>query len=164
MVNLIGNFIFSALQKLGFGDKFINMTKVAFTKIQSKIKINGLLPNSFTLMRGVHQGCPLSMPISLIRIKGIRIGDHEIKIVNFADDTTIFLTDITYINRTQVTLKLYEDASSSEINFSKAKPYGLEHIKIELINQDKWNRHNFSLKFLELILVTLSSITPIGTK
>ena len=24
-------------------------------------------------------------------IKGIQIGDHEIKIVNFADDTTIFL-------------------------------------------------------------------------
>ena len=26
-------------------------------------------------------------------IKGIQIGDHEIKIVNFADDTTIFLRD-----------------------------------------------------------------------
>ena len=25
------------------------------------------------------------------RIKGIQIGDHDIKIVNFADDTTIFL-------------------------------------------------------------------------
>ena len=25
------------------------------------------------------------------RIKGIEIGDHEIKIVNFADDITIFL-------------------------------------------------------------------------
>ena len=24
-------------------------------------------------------------------IKGIQIGDHEIKIVNFADDTTIFI-------------------------------------------------------------------------
>ena len=28
-------------------------------------------------------------------IKGIQIGDHEIKIVNFADDTTIVLKDIT---------------------------------------------------------------------
>ena len=29
------------------------------------------------------------------RIERIQIGEHEIKIVNFADDTTIFLRDIT---------------------------------------------------------------------
>ena len=31
--------------------------------------------------------------------KGIQKGDHEIKIVNFADNTTIFLWDITCLNR-----------------------------------------------------------------
>ena len=45
------------------------------------------------------------------RIKPIEIGDHEIKIVNFADDTTIFLRDITCLDRIQMILKLYEDAS-----------------------------------------------------
>ena len=30
------------------------------------------------------------------RIKGIQIGDHDIKIVNFIDNTTIFLRDITW--------------------------------------------------------------------
>ena len=39
------------------------------------------------------------------RIKGIQIGDHDIKIVNFADNTTIFLRDITCLNRIQVILK-----------------------------------------------------------
>ena len=53
-------------------------------------------------------------------------------------------------------LKLYEDASSSKINFSKANPYGSEHIKIELINQDKFTGHNVSLKYLELVLVALT--------
>ena len=43
-------------------------------------------------------------------IKGIQLGDHEIKIVNFADDITIFLKDITSLNRTQVILKLYQNA------------------------------------------------------
>ena len=47
-------------------------------------------------------------------------------------------------------LKLYEDASSPEINFLKANSYELEHIKIELINQDKWNGRNFPLKNLKL--------------
>ena len=55
-------------------------------------------------------------------------------------------------------LKLYEDASSSQINLSKkANPYGSEHIKIELINQDKFTGHNFSLKYLELVLVALTT-------
>ena len=71
----------------------------------------------------VRQGCLLSMLLyntaaevlaNLInadkRIKGIQIGDHEIKIVNFTDNTTIFLRDITCLNRIQVILKPYENA------------------------------------------------------
>ena len=42
------------------------------------------------------------------RIKGIQIGNHEMKIVNFADNTTILLRDITCLNRMQVILRLYE--------------------------------------------------------
>ena len=60
----------------------------------------------------VRQGCLLSMMLYNItvevlanlinadkRIKGIQIGDHDTKIVNFADNTTIFLRDITCLNR-----------------------------------------------------------------
>ena len=43
------------------------------------------------------------------RIKGMQIGDHEIKIVNFADNTTT-LRDITCLNRIQAILKPYEYA------------------------------------------------------
>ena len=35
-------------------------------------------------------------------MKGVQIGDHEIKLVNFADDIIIFLRDIAYLNRIQV--------------------------------------------------------------
>ena len=80
-------------------------------------------------------------------IKGIQIGDHEIKIVNFADDTTIFLRDITCLNRMQVISKLYEAASSSKTNFSKSQASA-----------------QFSLKYLELTLITLFPIIPNGTK
>ena len=58
-------------------------------------------------------------------MKGVQIGDHEIKLVNFADDITIFLGDITCLNRIQVILKLYEKAFSSKINlFKKSSPIG----------------------------------------
>ena len=54
-------------------------------------------------------------------IKGVQIRDHEIKLVNFADNITIFLEDITCLNRIQVILKLYEEASSSKRNFSQSQ-------------------------------------------
>ena len=44
------------------------------------------------------------------RIKGIQIGDHDIKMVNFADNTIIFLRDITSLrNRIQVIFETYEN-------------------------------------------------------
>ena len=69
--------------------------------MESKIKINSLLSDPLIIMR-VYQGFLLSMLLYIIgnevllnvintnkMIKGIQIGDHEIKIVNFADNTTI---------------------------------------------------------------------------
>ena len=38
------------------------------------------------------------------RIQGIQIEDHEIKRINFADNTTIFLRDITCFNSDSRTL------------------------------------------------------------
>ena len=72
----------------------------------------------------IRQGCLLSILLYNIaaevlanlinadkRIKGIQIGDYDTKIVNFADDTTIFLRGITcLLNRIQVILKPYENA------------------------------------------------------
>ena len=63
----------------------------------------------------VRQGCLLSMLLyntvaevlaNFIKadkgIKGIQIGEHKIKLVNFADNSTIILRDITCLNRIQV--------------------------------------------------------------
>ena len=57
------------------------------------------------------------------RVEGILIGGHEIKIVNFTDNTTIFLRDITFPNKIQVILRLYEkDKLVQRYFFQKAKP------------------------------------------
>ena len=123
------------------------MIQVASVNIQSKI--NGLLSESFTLIQGFHHGCSLSMFLCIIaaevlaifidantRIKGIQTGDHEIKIVNFADDTTIFLRDFSCLTKIELILELSQKASSSKVNFQNARPYGVWHVKTELINQD----------------------------
>ena len=53
-------------------------------------------------------------------IRGVQIGDHEMKILNFPDDTTIFLLrDINCHTRIQSIKKSHEIASSSKTNFSK---------------------------------------------
>ena len=57
------------------------------------------------------------------RIKGVQIEDHEIKIVNLTDNTTIFLGDITCLNKIQVILTQYEkDELVQRQFFQKAKP------------------------------------------
>ena len=91
----------------------LTLLKVVFT--QSKVKINGLLCDPFILCEnfasGVHPQCCYTLlhlkylPISVIKIKGIQTGDHEIKIVNFVDNTTMFLRDIICLNRIQLILK-----------------------------------------------------------
>ena len=95
------------------------MIQVAAINTQYKIKIYSLLSASFTLSQGLHQGCPLSMLLYIIvaealaifidgdaRIKGIQIGDHEIKTVNFADGTTIFLRDFSCLTKIELIIQL----------------------------------------------------------
>ena len=113
--------------------------------------MNRLLFDPFTLTREVCHGRLFSMLLYIIadevlasfinankKIKGIQTGDHEIKIVIFADNTTIFLINITCLDRIEVILKLYEYASSSKKNFSKTQASA-----------------KFLLKYLMLTLVTI---------
>ena len=139
---------------------FIHMIQVAYTSIQCKIKINGLLSEPFTPTRGACQECPLSFLLYIVsykvlavsidtntRIKGIQIGDHEQKILNFVGDTIIFFRQINYLMRIQSNLKLCENvASNLKISFQKFRSNEIKHIKMELMNQGKWYDHNFPLK------------------
>ena len=43
-------FIFMTLEKFGYGENFRHLIKICYNNIQSKIKINGLLSDLFTLM------------------------------------------------------------------------------------------------------------------
>ena len=63
------DFVFYPMQKFKNGDTFIHIITVACTNIQSKVKINGLVSDAFTLMRGVCQECPLSVLLYIIVAK-----------------------------------------------------------------------------------------------
>ena len=147
-------FLFKTLDRFGFGPNFIDWIKVLYNSVSSTVKVNGWFTSFIPLERGLRQGCPLSMPLYVIAAETMAInirsnaGIHgvltpdlqqEVKLSQFADDTTLLLVDEISIRETFHTFDLYEKASGAKINKSKCKglwsgafahrtdqPYGFE--------------------------------------
>ena len=117
---------------------------------------NGHASEPFFLERGVRQGCPLSGILFIIAIellaqqirrsemiKGIEIankGSQEVKLSQYADDTTVLLRDSESVVHLFELISLFERCSGLKINESKS----------ELLWLGSW-RHRKD-KFLDLQL------------
>ena len=101
------DFLLKTLDTFQFGHDFKSWIKILYTNITSCTINNGYASNWFELHRGVRQGCPLSgllfvLAVEILSIairasrdiKGIQIADREIKLSQYADDTTVFCKDI----------------------------------------------------------------------
>ena len=89
-----------------------------YTDISSCVTKNGFASPFFNLKRGVRQGCPLSgllfvLGIELLNlaiqmnsnIKGIKVGEVEIKNSICANDTTLLLRDLDSVQTLLETLE-----------------------------------------------------------
>ncbi len=99
------DFLFNVLKQFNFGDKFINWVKMMYSDRKSYVINNGFLTSSFSMNKGIFQGCPSSLYLFLLvietmasaigqneNIKGIPIDDcNNLKISLFADDSICFL-------------------------------------------------------------------------
>ena len=98
---------------------------------------NGHASPFFQLHRGVRQGCPLSGLLFVIgiellaralqiynSIKGVNIGKKEIKLSQFADDTTVFVSDQDSVSNLLKLLSKFKHASGLEINTTKTDVAG----------------------------------------
>ena len=114
------SFIFDTLRFFGFGDSIINWVKVFYNNTESCILNNGWASNFFETQRGVRQGCPLSPYLFILvaevlakairnntNIKGIFVSNQEIKISQYADDTTLILDGS--IESLSFSLKILDD-------------------------------------------------------
>ena len=94
------------LQLFNFGHDIQNWIKFFYNNVTSCVLNNGHASTFLSLQRGVRQGCPLSgilfvFGIELLSryikndptIKGIQVNKHELKISQYADDTTVFVRD-----------------------------------------------------------------------
>ena len=99
-------FLFKTLNWFGFGNSFQKWIKLLYTDAKACIINNGFTTNYFNLYNGVRQGDPLSpylfimaievLALNIINnksINGIKVTDVEIKICQYADDMTFFLSN-----------------------------------------------------------------------
>ena len=98
------HFIRKTFKYFGCGSSLLNWLKVFYCNSESCILNNGRASNFFELNRGVKQGCPLSPYLFVLSVEvlanaicqkkeicGITVKDKEIKLSQYADDTTLIL-------------------------------------------------------------------------
>jgi len=130
------SFLVRTLERFGFGPNFIGQVKLLYTNIYSQIKVNNFLTDPIPVLRGVRQGCPLSMLLYILvaealanyvkangNIVGVKFHNIEIKLSQFADDTSSFLANLSSLKELLAALTLYEQASGAKINLEKCEVY-----------------------------------------
>ena len=151
------DFLFKALHKFGFGPVFQQWIKTIYNSVSSSVKVNGWFTAFIHLERGLRQGCALSMPLYILtteilathirlspNIRGLKTPDqqHEVKLSQHADDTSLLLRDDESINSTFKCLNQYERASGAKINRDKCKGLwsgSLKHRLDHPLNFDWYN-------------------------
>ena len=129
-------FLDKVLQTMNIGPVFRRWIKTFYTGICCIIKNNGNLSQPVWVQRGVRQGCPLSPLLYVLvaetfgqairidkEIKGVKIPGckREVRISQYADDTTLFLTTSASINRVNNIIEIYQKASNAKLNIAKSK-------------------------------------------
>ena len=97
-------FMIKTLQKVGIEGTYLNIIKAIYDKPTANIILNGEELKPFPLRSGRRQGCTLSPLLFNIvlevlataireekEIKGIQIGEEEIKLSLFADDMILYI-------------------------------------------------------------------------
>ena len=136
------NFIVSVLKRFNFGINFISWLSILYNGVQFKVKNNGWISQSYSMERGLRQGCSLSALVFIIivevlaikirsdkNILGIEIGANEHKLIQYADDTTVCVRNLDSINYVVKAFEMFGICSGLQLNLSKTKGIWLGNLK-----------------------------------
>ena len=160
-------FIFKTMQAVGFSQHFIACIKMLYSNITSKLIINNNLGKSLQVLKGVRQGCPLSMILFIIyqealyrlikktpRIKPLYLpNDQKIKLLGYADDSNVFISRETDLNVLYMIINKFCIATGAQINTQKTKIMGFGKWSTKTTWSANWLvSENTSLKCLGISL------------
>ena len=122
------------LQQMNVGPVYRRWLSTLYTDISSRVIINGYVSRPFGLGRRVRQGCPLSSILyvlvaeslaSFVRaspaVSGLAIGGDNITISQYAEDTTIVVTNDASFNGVDECLTVYQKGSGARLNRAKSE-------------------------------------------
>lgn len=132
--------ILHSLELFGFGEFTIAAIKVLFNSIKTCVLNSGYSSQYFYPSRGIRQGCCCSPSLFVIavellailvrastNIRGIPIAGKNIKISQYADDTTFFVNDFPSLDALLHLLSIFAKISGLNINHQKSFPFLLGH-------------------------------------
>ena len=152
-------FLFKILKKLNLGKNFVRAIKQTMKNAQSLIINNGYLSAPFKIERGVRQGDPISLMLYCIAVEALALDfksnnkidgiplpgtKTNLKVMQYADDTTVVARNITSLEEIFNTLERFERASGSNINKHKTKGLALgnfDHVECDTLLK-QWRKND----------------------
>ena len=138
------SFLFATLKQFNFDPIFITWIQLLYTNISSCTINNGYLSQRFPLSRGIRQGCPILALLFILvaevlstklrtndEIKGIEINGFGYKIIQLADDTTIFVNDLNALEMSINEFLKFEKLSGLKLNLEKCKIIELGSMRLK---------------------------------
>lgn len=131
------DFLFDTLEAFDFGENFIGCLRSLYSDARSCVKVNGYVTNFFHLTRSIRQGCPLSAllyslvaeplvlainansDIQSIKVKDFKHFSTDMKVYQYADDTTLVVKNENSILKGIRIVETYCKGSGAQMNIDK---------------------------------------------